>query len=234
MKYLLIVLCLSFSIYSFAAVENQVGQQKSLEDQLNSLQLPQNKLPQLISNEKLYAVQDRYVPLKMRLEIGPFVGQNFTSEGHLTTQVAGAWIQFHFTDKWGLQFTGTRASNQLNSSGKKLLEDRALIPDVDFLKYQMDLGLTFNTFYGKFRLVSDTVMYFDQYLLLGTGVSFLNNGPSPMLVGDAGFAFWPTKSFGVRVGLREQVYNENREGSKVKNFSMIGHLDISYLFGGKS
>lgn len=206
----------------------------SLQEQLNSLELPSNKLPQQIQQEKLYAVQDRYSPLKNRLETGFWGGQNFTAEGHLTSQLGGAWVQYHISDKWGMQLTGAKGGNRLNSSGRKLMQDKALLPDVDYLKAQVDLGVTYNTLYGKFRLVGDTVMYFDQYLMLGAGLADLKNGRTPILVGDMGLAFWPGKKWGLKVGLRHHLYEENRSESKVRTYSMIGHLDMSFVFGGES
>lgn len=206
--------------------------QLSLDEQLDTLNLPANQAPQISAQEKLYSVQSRYAPLSLRHELALSGARNLTADGLLTSHQVGATYRFHLGDRWSLSLTGIKIFNSLSSSGENLLGTQDLAPDVDFARYSGDLSATFNTFYGKFRLGMDSVLYFDQYVSLGGGVVGLESGSSPMATADLGFVFWVGKKGSVRIGLRDQFYKERRQFSEAFSHNLIAHLDVGILLGG--
>ena len=164
MRFLLIVVFLTLSFNSFAN-ERKV-QKKSLEEQLEELNLPANQAPGAVSKDKLYSVQMRYVPLIGAHEVSLSGGKDFNTDGHLSTNQACLHYRYHFNDKWSLVGNYVKVFNELNSSGKILLEEQKLVADSDYLMSQADIGAEYNMFYGKFRLGPHSVFYFDQYCSL--------------------------------------------------------------------
>ncbi len=89
-----------------------------------------------------------------------------------------------------------------------------------------------HTFYGKFRLTLDHVLYFDHYVALGPGWVSFSSGKGPAGVVDTGFVFWLGKSWSVRTGLKDYVFKEQRVASSGLAQHLIFHLDIGWVLGG--
>ncbi len=233
MKYLLTLLLLIGSVNSFA--EETTPAKKSLEEQLEELNLPANQAPGAVSKDKLYSVQMRYVPLIGAHEVSLSAGNDFQTDGHLTTRQAGLHYRYHINDKWSFIGNYVKVFNELNNSGKILLEEEKLVADSDYLMSQADIGAEYNMFYGKFRLGSHSVFYFDQYWGLTAGMVELRRGATPIVGLDAGLAFWFGKRLSLRTGLKNHVFETTSgTGTKAYNRNMVGYLQLGYLMGGSN
>ncbi len=207
-------------------------QAPSLEDQLKLLELPANRAPVAVSTEKLYSVQSRYNPLKGRFEVSLGVARDFTNASSLSSQQLGGSLRYHLNDRWHVGVAGGQVFNEFTETARLLMEREGVVPDVAYAKYRANLEVGANTFYGKFRLSSDTVLYLDQYVSLGAGVVGLNRGPAAMATVDAGFAFWIGRGGVIRIGMKDHIYREKRELSSAMTHHWLGHVQIGWMPGG--
>ena len=205
--------------------------QNKLEEQLEALNIPSNQLPDVVSREKIYAIQTRHNDLNKKHEWFIGGGNQILGSGHLSHRRFGMNYSYNFNPKWALRINAAKAFNDLNDSGKLLLERQELLPDKDFSKQVFDVQTSYNAFYGKFRLSMDRTFYFDQYVSLGAGVVDLHSGRVPMLTGDIGLTLWMRKNLPIRLGLRSELYREKRVTGEASNYNVIAHIDIGHLFG---
>ena len=91
----LLISCNAFS------VENDTTAEKwsSLDEQLDQLKMPANQAPGAVSQDKLYSVQSRFVPLSKAHEVSLNGSRDFNNDGHLDSNQAGLDYRFHFNDK---------------------------------------------------------------------------------------------------------------------------------------
>jgi len=204
----------------------------ALEQELKSLELPQDSGLVSTKSDQLYAIQSRFSPLKNRHEIGFSGGKNLNQDGHLDSNQYGLLYRYHINDKWGVGLNHFQMNNSLSSAGKKLLNDNGVIPDRDYVSSQTDLMVEYNLFYGKMRLDLDKVVYFDQYWALGAGQVELGRGSSTAAVLDAGIAFWIGKWASARMGLKNDFYTENNLNGSTRVHNMVGYLAFGFMLGG--
>ncbi|MBS1962512.1 MAG: outer membrane beta-barrel domain-containing protein [Bdellovibrionales bacterium] len=221
-------------IAALAAVSSAGADDRPLENMLGDLNTPANQAPASVDSEKLYSVQTRYSSLKNRSEVGVGGGYNFAGSGYLSMSQVQATYRFHFNDRWSLGLFGSYNFNKLNESGKNLLEQNQLLPDVAYERYRASLLLGFNTFYGKIRFAMDSVTYFDQYIAIGPGLVAMNTGNSAAGVVDVGFVFWLGRSGSVRFGVQNEFFSEKRTQSTVFRNDAVAHLDLGLVFGGSN
>jgi outer membrane beta-barrel protein len=219
---------------SAGALASEVPAAPSLEDQLQMLNLPENQGPAMISTEKLYSIQSRFSPLKGRFELGVGVAQDLTNSAFLSSQQVGGTIRYHMSDRWSIGLAGGQVFNSMTETARLLMQRDGILPDAAYAKYRANLEVGANTFYGKFRLGTDTVLYLDQYVALGGGVVGLNRGPAAMVTLDAGFAFWIGKSGVVRLGMKDHFYCETRELSSSMTHHWLGHIELGWMPGASS
>lgn len=236
-----LVICGALALLTWISIGYAAdGEEATLEDQLNSLNLPTNQAAMGVNEEKFYAVQTRYSPLKSRHELDVGAGRNFLSDSSISSNNLDAGYRFHLNDKWSVGVNYSYVSNDLTGSASRLFSKDAVLPDATFQKSRMDLTVGYNLFYGKFRLGSDSVLYFDNFIELGGGLVKMENsiGTSEIqekaIVGGVGFAFWMGKSFGLKLGVRDYYHNEPRLLSEGNVNTLIGYLKLGVLFGGSS
>ncbi len=222
MKKLLFIIALASMTSAYAA----------LEQELKSLELPQDSSLVSTKSDQLYAIQSRFSPLKNRHEIGFTGGKNLNQDGHLDSNQYGVLYRYHLNDKWGVGLNHFQMNNTLSSAGKKLLNDNGVIPDRDFVIAQTDLMLEYNLFYGKMRLDLDKVVYFDQYWSIGAGQVELGRGSTTAAVLDAGIAFWIGKWASARMGLKNDFYTEQNLNGSTRVHNMVGYLAFGVMLGG--
>lgn len=221
------VLALLAGIPASAATE-------SLEQQLKGMNAPSSALPPSASAEKLYAVQTRESSLSNRHELLLGAGKSLFGQEFIVSSQFGAGYRYHLNDRFDLGVSGMYVSNGLSASAQRLIIEDRVYPDVAYSKWQADATVGLNTFYGKFRLTADNVMYFDQYVALGGGMVGLSTGSRPAAVADIGFAFWMGRSLSLRMGFKDTVYNEQRRLSRSWEQNFQFHIDAGILLGGSS
>ncbi|MBY0370736.1 outer membrane beta-barrel domain-containing protein [bacterium] len=224
------ILCIALQLQ--AAETPTQAAAPSLEDQLSALQTPGNQAPAGVTGEQLYAVQNRYVPLRFRHEFALGGGNNFTPDSFLISTSIDASYRFYLSDRWFVGLSGNYVFNDLTVSGKDADSILARVPDVTVVKYRGDLQLGYNLFYGKFRLSMDQVFYFDQYIALGPGIAVMDKGRSLAAVADVGLALWFGRNFDLRVGFKDYFFNELRSKTPGWGHNILGYVQAGYLFGG--
>ncbi len=225
----------SVRISMVLAVVFSTSARASLEDEMKALDTPENRAPGAMSSgadaEKFYSVQSRYVSLHNRSEIDLSASQLLNGNGFLVTRQFGAGYRFHLGDHWNLGVQAAWATSNRSSAGERLYTQDGLIPDAAYIKSRYDAALTYNLFYGKFRVSMDQVFYFDQYVSLGGGMINLDRGSSAEGLADVGFAFWLGRSGALRLGMKNYFYNEKRRLSSGFVHDMNGYLEIGILLG---
>jgi len=204
----------------------------SLDAELDALAVPMDKAMISTANDKLYSIQPRLYPLKHRHELGFIGGKNLNQDGHLDSTQWGGLYRYHINDKWGIGLNHFRMNNELSAAGKKLVNDKGVLPDRDYVVSQTDLVAEYNLFYGKMRFDLDQVVYFDQFWNIGAGQVELGNGNATALVVDAGFAFWIGKMMSARMGLKNDFYKEENLNGSTNVHNMVGYLSLGVLLGG--
>lgn len=204
----------------------------SLDDALNSLNLPDNRAPVPVSREKLYSVQTRYSSLRHAHELLIGGGRVLIGESFLISNQIEAAYRFHFSDRMSIGVSGAKVYNSLSGSGQRLLAQEGRLPDMSYLKNRIDLTVMRNNFYGKFRLSMDRVFYFDQFIALGAGYVGQERGNTPAAVADVGMAFWFGHRGSVRFGFKDYYYQERRELSQGMTHNLTTYLNVGLLLGG--
>ena len=202
-----------------------------LEDKLNSLNIPDDKVSPVLSREQLYIVNTRYSSLVNRHEMTLQGAYDFTADSHLDVSQAALSYRYHLNSDWAFGLRYTRYSTKLTVAGQRLLDDQKIVPDTDYALNSQEIFATYNTIYGKLRWSKSTVVYFDQYISLGVGKVELASGKTNMGLADLGFAFWLGKHMSARVGVKNEFYNQTlRQGEEFQHNAM-GYLEFGYLFG---
>lgn len=224
-KVLLVCLLLSFNVLAKEEAKS------ALESKLNSLNIPSDKVTPVVSEEKLYAVNQRYSSLKNRHEFTLLGANNFNADSHLDTRVGGATYRYHISGKWSLGVRYQEYENVLSSAGTKLFDSGFILPDTDYATKSSGGFVNYNTFYGKLRFSEDTIVYFDNYVALGYGKIALASGEVQYYNADLGFSFWFGKHLSTRVGVNNEFYTQNRINGKSNVHHAMGYIEIGYLFG---
>jgi outer membrane beta-barrel protein len=222
--------CLVFLLLCSPAFADETSESESLETQLENLNTPINQAPGVLQ-EKFYSIQDRYSPLKGRVETTATLSEKMSDVGFIQSREFGAGIRYYFNSKWSLGVNGSAAMNKLSNSAERLFVKDGLVPDVPYTKYRGDLSTRYNLFYGKFRLSMDRVLYFDQYVSLGPAYIVTSNGNAIGAAADIGFAFWIGRNWSAHFGIKDYVYGEpNSTGNSLVN-QLFVTLNIGYIFG---
>jgi outer membrane beta-barrel protein len=222
-----------FVLALIAAALNVHAATSPLEAELDALAVPIDKGLVSTANDKLYSIQERLYPLKNRHELGFTGGKNLNQDGHLDSTQWGGMYRYHINNKWALGLNHFRMNNELSSAGKKLVDEKGILPDRDYVKSQTDVVAEYNLFYGKMRFDLDEVVYFDQYWGLGAGQLELGGGNATAMVIDAGVAFWIGKMMSARMGLKNDFYKEQNINGETSVHNMVGYLSFGVLLGGK-
>lgn len=225
MKKLFVGLTLLSSFNAFAETSSE------LEKKLESLSIPDDKITTVLSEDKLYVLNNRYSSLVNRHELTIAGANNFTADSHLSTQQTALSYRYHLNSKWSLGARYTRYTNKLSSAGQTLFNNKSILPDTDFAKNGQELFLNYNTIYGKLRWTEDTVVYFDQYVSLGGGKVKLASGDKNLAMADLGFAFWLGNHGSARIGFKNEFYEQSQLSGKRNIHNGVGYIELGYLFG---
>lgn len=214
-----------------AANSLAVESSTSLEKKLEALNIPDDKVTAVLSEDQLYVVNERYSSLVNRHEMTLMGANNFTADSHLSTQQVGLSYRYHINSDWSLGARYTRYSNKLTQAGQTLFDNKKIVPDTDFALNGQELFVNYNTMYGKLRWTEDSVVYFDQYVALGAGKVKLSSGQKTLAFLDLGFSAWLGKHMSARVGIKNEFYQQSQLNGKRNMHNTNGYLEFGYLFG---
>jgi len=225
MKKLVIGLTLLTSTVALAQSSSE------LEKKLESLSIPDDKVTTVLSEDKLYVLNNRYSSLINRHELTVAGANNFTADSHLVTEQAALSYRYHFNSKWSLGARYTRYTNKLSSAGQILFNNKSILPDTDYALNGQELFVNYNTIYGKLRWSENTVVYFDQYISLGGGKVKLSSGDKNLALADIGLSFWLGNHGSARIGLKNEFYQQAQLSGSRNIHNGIGYIEFGYLFG---
>lgn len=223
---------LALTLLSFATAQAATTS-TPLEKELDTLAVPADTAMVSTAKDKLYAIQTRYSPLAGRNEFAVTGGKNFNQDGSVDSNQYGAIYRYHMTDKWAVGMNYYKMNNTLSSSGKKLVNEKGVLPDRDYVNHQIDAMVEYNLFYGKMRFSPEKVVYFDQYWGVGAGQVTLGNSTTTAAVLDLGIAFWMGHRGSLRMGLKNDFYKEKNLNGTTSVHNMVGYLAFGFLFGGE-
>ena len=214
-------------------VVNQKPAEPTLTQQLNQLSVPANEVPGPVDMEKLYSVQDRYVPVKGRFEVNTQAGQKVTDTGFISTKEVGLGIRYYFSSHWSLGANYTFAFNEFGSATNSLFKKEGILPEVPYLINRSELSLRFMPFYGKFRLSMDKVLYFDHFISIGPSMLTFDTGSTIGAMAETGFVFWFGKNWNALMGIKGYFYNKiSSSGETEFSQHAVMNFSVGYLFGG--
>ena len=223
-----------FSLLAISALnaqEAQVSEESELEEKLRELHIPDDEVSPTLSEDQLHVVNTRYSSLINRHEISLQGTHNFTSESHLRVRQAALSYRYHLNDRWSFGLRYVRHSNKLSEDGRFLLDDQKIVPDTDYALNAREIFASYNTIYGKMRLSQRRVLYFDQYISLGAGQTKLASDQTPHAFLDLGFAFWLSRWGSLRVGMKNEIYEQVKRSGEEFRYNAMGYLEFGYLFG---
>lgn len=200
-----------------------------LDEKLDALNIPSDKVTPLLSNDDLVSVTGRYSSLNKRNEITFKGAHNFSSDSHIQTRQVGLSLRRHVNSKWSFGLAYTEYENSLTSAGKKLFDDQRILPDTDYAIKSADGFISYNTVYGKLRLTQKQIVYFDHYLAVGYGHIDLASGQNQQYTLDTGFAFWIGKHASLRFGVKSEFYRQKKLQETKNAVNTMGHVEIGYL-----
>lgn len=226
-KYLIVLFVAHFFTSNVLAVESSTG----LENKLDALNIPDDKVTAVLSEDQLYVVNERYSSLVNRHEMTLLGANNFTADSHLSTQQVGLSYRYHINSDWSIGARYNRYTNKLTAAGQSLFDSKKIVPDTDFALNSQELFVNYNTIYGKLRWTEDTVVYFDQYVALGAGKVKLSSGQKNLAFLDLGFSAWIGKHMSARLGIKNEFYEQSQLNGKRNMHNANGYLEFGYLFG---
>lgn len=218
-------------LFAFILSASAYSKPESLENKLDDLRIPDDQVSSVISEDKLFVVNRRYSSLVNRHEFTISGGNNFTPDSHLSTRQLSGSYRYHLNSTWSFGIRYQKIYNELSGAGEKLFEDKRIVPDSDFARSSYEGFVNFHTFYGKMRINSSNVIYFDQYISLGAGQIELTAENENLYTTDAGFAFWLGKHMSTRIGLRNEFYSQNQITGRRSIHNAVGYFEVGYLFG---
>lgn len=200
-----------------------------LSSKLDDLNVPDDKVTDLLSEENLISVTGRYSSLDFRHEFSIKGANNFTSDSHLETRQLSGTYRFHLNSRWSVGASYHEYENKLSSAGERLFFEKAVLPDSDFAIKAADAFIGLHTVYGKLRLTSTQVVYFDHYINIGYGHVDLASGEQQMYTADTGFVFWVGKHGSFRLGVKNEFYRQQKLRESKNAHNAMGYLEVGVL-----
>ena len=153
------------------------------------------------------------------------------ADSHLeSTQLTGAY-RYHINSKFSLGLRHSIFNNNLSAAGDELFDQESILPDSDYSIKSTELFGTYNLFYGKLRVSSKRVVYFDNYVTLGYGTVELATMETSTYSADIGVAFWLGKHMSTRLGFKNDFYMQQKKKGNESAHNMMGYVEFGYLFG---
>ena len=200
-----------------------------LDSKLDALNIPDDRVTPLLSQENLISVTGRYSSLNKRHAFTLKGANNFLSDSHIDSKQLGSSYRFHINSKWSIGGSYNEYENVLSSAGKKLFDDEKVLPDTDYAIKSADVFINYNTMYGKLRLTDKKIIYFDHYIALGYGHIDLASGESVLYNVDTGLSFWLGKKASFRIGAKNEFYRQRKLTESKNAQNAMGYLEVGYL-----
>ena len=228
-----IILLIAIGLMLMTLAHASTAQEEGLGKQLDRLTLPSNMAGGEMVKEKLYSVQSRHNPLAKRFELSLGGTQQVSDTGFISQKELTLGGRYYITSKWSVGMAYSYAFNSLTDSSDHLFKEEGIMPKVPFVKQRAELTARYLSFYGKFRLSMDRVLYFDHFISLGPAFIKLDTGDSIGGIADTGLAFWFGRKWNTVLGIKNYVFEKRQHEDKnyLANQTQV-YLNIGLLFGG--
>jgi outer membrane beta-barrel protein len=197
-----------------------------------------NKSRALDPDNKVRVVQKRKVDRNLRLELSGHYGLINGGDSYITSNNAGAQLEFHVTPRWSLGVRYDKYYSRLTREGSAAFEEaeaaRAIgnnyrVPDLDYPVDSNLVTLSWYPIYGKLNLFDAAVTHFDIYFLGGAGKMNLESGSTNLTTVGGGLGFWFTQYFATRFELRHQGYEDKVYSGPRKMDTFILNISAGLL-----
>lgn len=212
---------LIFFSFLIAAHSASAQARKSLKNDLNSLGTSPavtERVKNLDSRQKVRVVQNRSVDRNNRIELGVHGGISSAADSYVSTQNAGAALQYHINPRWSLGVEYQKAFNKITPEGQRQYTaaeeaQNSGNGDARFaaIDYVMDTKMAMASFYpiyGKMNLFDSGIAQFDVYTTLGYGQRTLRSGNTNVMMAAIGTGVWFTSYLTGRIEGRYQRYTD--------------------------
>lgn len=152
-----------------AEEQKQIDNIQNSSDYKNSQVKTVSDLNSLAPFSDISVIQKRYLPKTERFQVYGALGVTTNSPWFLS---AGGKINagYHFTEKWGVEFTGMFLSSSEKDSAKQIRSNNSLEPERFVLtKSHLGLDLVWAPIYGKITSLNNEITPFDMYFSGGVG-----------------------------------------------------------------
>ncbi len=220
----MLILFLFFSPLSFTSI----ALAQSAQD-LKSLDLGSDAMPQAQLNSKSYIYQSRSFPLKNKIELSAGAAQNISNNGFLSSRQVSVGVGYHLNDAWAFRLQYAKVDNKFTDSAEKLFQSQGVLPEIDYAKSRLDISTEYSLFYGKFRFGQETVNYFDVLATGGVAQTEMSSGSKVGPVLGLGMAFW-TNPISYRLNVRDYIHQENNLGASQSRNNFHAGIELGYVF----
>jgi outer membrane beta-barrel protein len=166
---------------------------------------------------KLYAVQNRKYLLAHEFTIGVgMIPLDAFYKGYTGTFA----YTYHFSDLWAWEIVSASYSLNVETGLRRELMENFGVRPTKFpeLNFFGDSNLVLKPFYGKMVYLNESLTYWEVFLTAGPAVSrYENAGVLIGLNGGLGFRMHLSKSFSIRLDLRDYFFVDPETFSDTKN-----------------
>lgn len=159
------------------------------------------------NESEMGVVQNRLYPKRHRFELG-FFGGNLNGDPFLSVFDAGVTLGFHFSEFFAMHLMYWKASVSPSSALKTLQDDLKTTANTNEPKSYLGVDARASILYGKLSLLGAAILYFDSYLLLGTGTLKTESGNSLAVSGGFGQQIHLSRVFSINIDYRVIYYKE--------------------------
>lgn len=208
-------------------------------DSLGSSEALLKKAQALDPNNKVRVVQKRTVSRELRFELSGHYGTLNGGDSYVSTQTAGAQLEFHINPKWSLGLRYDTYLNTLTAEGEKnykqsrdniALGNQTSLPDINYPLSSQLATVSWYPVYGKLNLFDLAVTQFDIYLMAGAGLISLDSGQrSTLTAAGGGAGLWFTQHLMSRFEIRYQGYQDKVYSANPQVNNMALHLSLGFL-----
>ena len=212
------ILVLAMGLALAASVVRADGSDAPLADELNA-------------RRQYRGVEERAFQKALRHELS-VLGGGYLADLTSASYYAGGAYTFHLSEDLALEASFGFARTR--SALVRLVEQRFatdLVRD-DAPTFVYAGHLLWTLAYGKLRWFHSRISRFDFYLALGGGITDNRTARGPTASAGLGFKFYPTSWLGVRLDLRDQLFNQELLGTSrlVNNVVIASGLSVFIPF----
>ena len=155
---------------------------------------------------EIRVIRPRFMSKSNRFELGA-QGIFIMNQSFIYTYLAGANLDFHFSESWALELSGAYGVSVDKQDKTLLKRDFAISTQILRTAYMADGGILWTPIYGKTQLPSGDVLYFDSFLSLQAGLTGIAYDYAQCVSPNAPRPAPVTKSYpGVSLGFGQKYF----------------------------